>query len=289
MKNKFVSVILCFLTICIMSCGDFSDAGILQPFSQFWQAEPIYDDSGSTRSLNVAAVSLEVDLSPELNRQKMVFYLDKIKSEQPNIRLILFPEAILGFYYKPSNPFEYQSLIAETIPGETTNVISQKAIEHQIFVSFGMVEKSDGFLYNSQVLIAPDGNILSVYRKIFITSDDKENGITAGNDVFVNIIDNIKVATIICHDINSLEINRKIHASGAELILLPMAWSDTVSPYTVFLPYQFTYTWILWANRFGNEDGINYNGLLSLTAPSGERRIRTTGKEGYIYGVVKCR
>ena len=161
---------------------------------------------------------------------------NSINAEHPDVRLILFPETTLGYYYRRSNLAEYQRSIAETIPGITTNVISQKAYEHQIYISFGMVELSGEVLFNSQVLIGPDGLIRSVYRKRNLVPQDRRNGFTEGRDFVLDIIDNIKVATIICADIDSLRVNRDIHRSGAELVLLPVA--TETSPLNNLLPHN---------------------------------------------------
>jgi predicted amidohydrolase len=286
-KNQKILFLLCFILLLITAC-DWDENNILPPFSQTWKAPMKYDDNGATRTINVAAVSFEVNISPEVNRNKIVTFIEKIKTEQPEIRLILFPETILGYYYRSSNPSEYQNSIAETIPGITTDIISLKAIEHQIYVSFGMVEKSGEDIYNSQVLIDPNGNIISVYHKRYFTGWDKENGFKVGNNFTVDVIDNIKVATIICYDIHNLEINRKIHNSGAELVLHPVA--NTANTTNILFPkYKFTYTWHLSANRVGKEDDINYDGMLYLTSPGGEIIKMSIDKEYYIYGIVKCR
>ena len=283
MKNKSI-VFLLLITAFFIAC---EEGFIKSPFSQHWGV-PEYDNSGASKSLNVAAVSFYVDISPQKNLDKMVAFVDKIEIEQPNIRLILFPETILGYYYKPSNPLEYQKSIAETIPGGTTNVISQKAIEHDIYISFGMVEKWGEDLYNSQVLIGPTGSILSVHHKNHLVPWDKENGFKAGNGITINVIDNIKVATIICYDGMFLDMYKEIHESGAELLLLPIA--NTYNKTNLDLvPINYTSTWVLCANRVGDEDGNNYDGWLYLSTPSREPKIIISGKEDYIYGVVKCR
>jgi len=284
MNSKKILIIAC-IGICIISCDH--DL-ITVPGSYTWRAPPVYDDSGVTRTLKVAAVSFDVDLSPEVNCNKIIAFIDKIKTEKLDVRLILFPETTLGYYYRSSNPFEYQKSIAETIPGVTTNAVCLKAIEYQIYISFGMVEISGDDLYNSQVLIDPYGTILSVHHKNNFIDWDKENGFKAGSDITLNVIDGIKVATIICYDYMSYKINKKIHASGAELVLLPVA--NTTSFISDLNPLgQFIYTWVLSANRVGKEDGIDYDGLLFLNTPSGETRIKTIGMEGYIYGEVRCK
>jgi predicted amidohydrolase len=284
--------LLGFTMIFGMACEGMFDKDMLYPHnSQFWMVPPKFDDSGATKTLNVAAVTFDVNISSDVNRDKIVYFIEKIVSEQPNVRLILFPEMTMGYYFRPSNQPEYHKSIAETIPGNTTNVISQKAAEHQVYISFGMAEKTAEDLFISQILVGPDGAIESVYRKYYLIPADKKNGFKAGNDFIMNIIDNIKVVTIICNDINNLTVHKRIHEIGAELVLHPEATVGAVnsSGRTPAPYYQFTYTWYLGANRVGNEEGDVYDGMLYLTTPSGEPRIKETGKEGYIYGVVKCR
>lgn len=275
--------------ICAVSCGvfdDIRDDHIVPYPGYYWQAPLTYDDSKHKRSLNVAAVAFHVDISPEVNRVKIVEFIDRIKSERPDVRLILFSETTLGHCYRTPNPSEYQKSIAETIPGETTNVLSQKAIEHQIYISLGMMQKSGDDLYNSQVLINPDGDILSIHHKNYLTPEDKKNGVKAGKGITVDIIDNIKVATIICADIQSLEIDKMIHKSGAELVLASFAEVPAIIN-GIYL--QYVYAWVLGADRVDEIDGLKFLGTLFLNAPSGENRVKSVKKEGYIYGVVKCK
>jgi len=286
-KRALFTIAIGFIPFCLTACDILEADRINNPVSQFWQAPMEYDDDGAVKSLNVAAVSLDVDPSPVINRSKIVAFIDKIKSEQPDVRLILFSETTLGFYYRPSNSAEYINSIAETVPGETTNILAQKAMEHQVYISFGIVEKSGEDLYNSQVLIAPNGTVSSVDRKFYLTPQDKESGITAKQDFVMNIIDNIKVATIICNEMNYFTMHKQIHEAGTELALFPVA--NVSGPLNVFNPYvQYSNTWILSANRFGNEDGTDYDGMLYLTSPGGKPEIIAAGNENYIYGVVKC-
>jgi len=284
MKNKGVIFLSVFVLIFFAACEDV----ILSPFSQVWNAPMSYDESGATREIHVAAVSMYAASSPEANREKIIAFIDKIKTEQPNTRLILFPETILGFYYNPSNPLEYQRSLAEVIPGVTTNSISQKAIEHKVYISIGMVQLMDDDLYNAQVLIGPDGDILSVYHKIYLGDWDIENGFRAGKGIGLDIIDDIKVTTIICSDGNYLKTHKQIHKSGAELVLHSFANPERATN-NIIQKWKFTFTWNLSANRIGTEHGTAYDGKLFLTSPSGELKASSANREGYIYGVVRCR
>ncbi|MCL2008180.1 MAG: carbon-nitrogen hydrolase family protein [Treponema sp.] len=283
-------LIMCFILLfSVSSCEILDDDYIFSPFSQHLNSPKEYDDSGATRILNVASVSLILDPVPDVNRNKIIAFIEKIVSEQPAVRLILFGETSLGYYYRPSNPSEYQNSIAETIPGITTGLISQKAIEHQVYISFGMVERSGDNIYNSQILINPDGEIESVYRKQYLNREDKESGFSTGNSISIDIVDNIKVATIICYDSASKRVNGQIQASGAELVLFPAAVNTGIPAFFYPLRPRHIKTWLLLANRAGNEDGIEYTGSIYLSTPTGINRVEMTGREGYIFAQVRCR
>jgi hypothetical protein len=60
MQNKRVLLLFNCILICVMSCENFGEAELIPFGSYLWQAPPKYDDSGATKSLNVAAVSFYI-------------------------------------------------------------------------------------------------------------------------------------------------------------------------------------------------------------------------------------
>lgn len=70
--------------------------------------------------------------------------------------------------------------LAETIPGPSTNYLSEYAKKYNMYIIFGMAEVDESGLindcgvdkcYNSAAILCPDGTI-EKYRKIQITSDE---------------------------------------------------------------------------------------------------------------------
>jgi predicted amidohydrolase len=141
-------------------------------------------------------------------------------------------------------------------------------------------------LYNSQVLIAPNGQIVSVHRKIHLTPWDISNGITAGSAVTFDEIDGIKAATIICYDAMSEAVMRAVVAGGAKIVIHSLA--DMVDEKFIHYSPESLVTSALFviANRAGSEDGNSYDGHISINAPGGEIRTKRTGSEGYVYAEV---
>lgn len=283
MKRIFT---LFFLILIATFSGCIDPNTVLETQNQLWLAGMDFDDSVASIRLGTAAVCLQLDPDdPAVNRNKMINMIDLIASEHPDIRLIVFGEASLGYYYRPTNPQSYQQSLSESIPGPTSTALSAKAIEYDIYISFGLTESS-GDLYNSQVLINPDGSIASTHRKNFLTDWDIENGFSSGSGVTFNTIDGIKTATIICYDSMSEKILREIAQEKPQLILLPLA--DLVDEdFVNYDPVSFmSHAWVIVANRFGTEDGSHYDGHHWISTPTGSYRVKATGKEGYVFTEV---
>ncbi|MCI6640793.1 MAG: carbon-nitrogen hydrolase family protein [Pygmaiobacter massiliensis] len=153
------------------------------------------------------------------------------KAAQQKADLIVFPELSLqGF---PPSMLEvdpahalYQHREAELVPeGPTTQLLIQKAKEHNMYIAWGMTERDhDKFdaLYNSLVLVGPEG-YLDTYRKI-------HNPMTERLYYFpgteFKVVDTRigKIGLMICFDKAFPESARSLAVMGAQIILCPTAW-----------------------------------------------------------------
>ena len=70
--KKTTLFFICCIVIFITACEEFDKNLLLTPWAHHWQAPLEYDDSDATKFLNVAAVSFDVNLSPDINRSKMI-------------------------------------------------------------------------------------------------------------------------------------------------------------------------------------------------------------------------
>jgi aliphatic nitrilase len=97
-------------------------------------------------------------------------------------QLVAFPEAFIpGYPYwamvlDPTliNPF-LQKLYdqAVVVPSQATNALCAAAKEAECHVVMGLNEREGGTLYNSQLFIGPDGEILGKRRKLVPTSHER--------------------------------------------------------------------------------------------------------------------
>jgi predicted amidohydrolase len=140
--------------------------------------------------------------------------------------LVLFPELVVHGHCTPKT-WE----LAEPVPeGPSTRRLSELARRHGLVLSVGLSEKERDIVYNTQVLVGPDGYI-GKQRKLHL-SRDEVNYYKGGRDILVFDIGRCKVGTVICYDNQFPEIPRVLALRGAEVLLMPHAarfkpWADT--------------------------------------------------------------
>jgi agmatine deiminase len=118
------------------------------------------------------------------------------------------------------------SVLAETIPGESTEVFSALAKRHDVTVIVPLFEKDKTGFYNSVAVINGDGDLLETYRKIHIPHDPlfyEKDYFLPGDEVRVYETEQAKFAVLICYDQWFPEAARVAALKGAEIIFYPTA------------------------------------------------------------------
>jgi predicted amidohydrolase len=98
---------------------------------------------------------------------------------------------------------------AETIPGPATNRFASLARELGIWIIFGMDENRRGKLFNSAILMNPQGQIVGTYSKVHLQNWMLASGVNHGDtfpvwDVEIGGV-KVKVGLEICYDIQHPE------------------------------------------------------------------------------------
>ena len=126
---------------------------------------------------------------------------------------------------------------AESIPGPTTECLQELASELGIFLHGGsIVEKSEdnSKIYNTTVMIGPDGNILNKYRKLHLAEihlqDNSTVVLESDNVMSGNSVEVVKTKLgtfgfSICFDMRFPELYRVLFLKGAEIIFVPSAFT----------------------------------------------------------------
>ncbi|MFN8208459.1 MAG: carbon-nitrogen hydrolase family protein [Bacteroidales bacterium] len=243
-----------------------------------------YDTSGASIKINVASIAMQCDKLPEINILKMENFIEKIVTENPEVTLIVFGEMILGWYEDPDDQESYQKEIAETLPGPTTNRISKLASKYNVYITFGMNQLLDGNLYNAQPVIGPDGSILAIHHKTYLTPADEAAGFQKGNKLTVVNIRGVKTGIVICKDQENSKLTEEVVQNNCKLVIVSFA-DDIVEDFFTYgsdLSRKYN-AWLVSSNRYGEEGEYFYKGEIRVSDPGGNHHIRKEDSEQYLY------
>ena len=114
--------------------------------------------------------------------------------------------------------------------GPSVRRLVEIARRHGLFLSAGLSEKERDIVFNTQVLVGPEGYI-GKQRKLHLSRDEVFY-YKGGRDIPVFDIGACKVGIVICYDNQFPEVARVLALRGAEVILMPHAgrfklWDDT--------------------------------------------------------------
>ncbi|UFJ39902.1 carbon-nitrogen hydrolase family protein [Brevibacillus humidisoli] len=202
------------------------------------------------------------------NIDKMIDNVKYGHQAYPNARLFLFPElAVTGYDLSPAvrnNAIDRESPVFSPL--------QEAARSHSLYLGFGYPERGDGgAVYNSFILLGPDGTIAAHYRKIHLTPLEK-GLFTPGDEPVVAETKLGKIGIMICWDLAFPELARKLALSGAELILAPSAWEV---PH--HLPFQRfamaraidNTVYVASCNHVGRSAELEFFGLSAVHGPDG--------------------
>lgn len=157
-------------------------------------------------------------------------------------------------------------VLADRIPGGVAyEQLAEEARQDKIFVCAGLIEKDGETIYNSAVIIGPDGNLLIKHRKL--------NELDIAHDLYAQG-DRLNVChtslgtlgLMICADATSKDwtIQRSLGYMGADIILSPSSWAVPPDHNNTDTPYGDTWRtayktvarefgmWIIGVSNVGN-------------------------------------
>lgn len=141
----------------------------------------------------------------------------------PHVQLVTVPELLLaGQAPLFDAPEDWTRRSAQPIPGKLTDMLAELARDTGLWLVPGSLheEAPDGHVYNTAVAIAPDGEIVARYRKVFPWQPWET---TEPGDRFVvfDIPDIGRVGLAISYDGSFPETIRQLAWLGAEVIIQP--------------------------------------------------------------------
>ncbi|MBI5535103.1 MAG: carbon-nitrogen hydrolase family protein [Deltaproteobacteria bacterium] len=183
-------------------------------------------------TIELAAVQMSShdDASHNLDRARALV----LDAARKGARLVLLPEnlAYMG-------PEDGKRALAESLDppeGRIARTLSMAASDAGVYViAGGIPERNDDPKrpFNTCAVFAPDGSLIARYRKIHLFGVDLPDGTrideslanTAGTETVCVDIDGWKVGLSICYDVRFPELYRRLVDQGAELIVVPAAFT----------------------------------------------------------------
>ncbi len=129
---------------------------------------------------------------------------------------------VLGETVPSANVKAKPEEVAETIPGPATKYFGSLAKEHRLHIVLSLYERDAHLIYNTAVLLGPDGALIGKYRKVSLPPGEAAKGIAPGKDFPVFDTAFGKVGMMVCYDGFFPEVARELANRGAEVIAWPV-------------------------------------------------------------------
>jgi predicted amidohydrolase len=138
---------------------------------------------------------------------------------------------------------------------------------------FGYAEAANGTTYNTALCIGPDGRDLARYRKIQLYGPRERATYAPGNRYVTFTLAGLKLALLICYDVEFAPHVAALAAEGVQAILVPTA---NMMPFTHVVRHTVPAMAanhglaIAYANFCGTEGDLTYVGGSLIAGPHGE-------------------
>ncbi len=223
------------------------------------------------REITVATVQMKPQLGEmEENLVKMSDMINKIASQQ-RVDLIVFPELVTSGFELGVRFTE----LAQRVPGPTVNLMAQRANEHGVYIAFGMVtkEKVESVLYNSGVLVGPEGDLVETYNKIHLRGEERMAFREGIKIPIVDVPDLGSIGMMVGYDLAYPEVSRSLALDGAELLIVMANWEaaniDEWKTYARARAYENS-VYVVATNRVGEDVTMTFGGDSMIIGPRGQ-------------------
>ncbi len=197
-----------------------------------------------------------------------------LKAKEQGADLIIFPEMSLTGYVVKDQIYE----LAEPIPGPSVEKVERLAKKTGMHIIFGMPEvseKTKATLYNSAVLVGPEGYI-GKYHKMYLPTHsvfEEKRYFRPGYQPAVFDTTIGKIGLTICYDVFFPEVFRLARLGGAQLIVCISASPAVRRSYFEILTAARAIentAYLAYVNLSGLQEGLQFWGGSRLVSPTGD-------------------
>ena len=116
---------------------------------------------------------------------------------------------------------------SEPVPGPSTNYLGDVAQNYGVYIVGDVFERVGEAVYNTAVLIDPDGDLVGTFRKTCLPREETDAGVAPGDSYPVFDTDFGRIGMMICWDNQFPLPARMLTLAGAEIIFMPN-WGGTM-------------------------------------------------------------
>ena len=171
---------------------------------------------------------------------------------------------------------------AEPSNGPISKALANLARYRGVALHCGFAEVADGQIYNLAQCYGRDGVKMVEQRKLAIPPGPERAHYAPGQGCSVFGFMGVRIATLICYDIEFVEPARHVAGLGADLILAPTAlgaqWGWVSRTMVPTRAYE-NGVYLAYANHCGIDHGLGFLGESFVAAPDGEEMARAGAGE----------
>lgn len=209
--------------------------------------------------------------------------ITEIAAAAQGASLLVLPELAFSGYDFPGHAAARKN--ADAFHGRTREFLSSLSRQHHMTVIAGYAEDASNALYNSSMLVNPDGSAAN-YRKLHLFN--REQDFFTPGDAPPPVVDTPigKVGLMICFDWFFPEVARSLALRGAEIIAHP---SNLVLPWcqrAMFARSVENGVFTVTCNRIGTEEeagrSLTFTGASQILSPRGETLAQAPVDEEHV-------
>jgi N-carbamoylputrescine amidase len=246
----------------------------------------------ASTEIKLGLIQTDVSANPDANLKKTIALIER--AAKAGAKIICTQELFRSQYFCQTEDHK-NFLLAEKIPGPSTDAFQKLAKKYKVVIVASLFEKrASGVYHNTAAIIDADGSLLGIYRKMHIPDDPLfyekfyftpgDLGFKAWQTKYA------KIGVLICWDQWYPEAARLTAMQGAEILFYPTAigWHPSekakygIKQHSAWETIQRSHAvangcYVASVNRIGHEilagvggDGLEFWGQSFIAGTSGE-------------------
>jgi predicted amidohydrolase len=186
--------------------------------------------------------------------------------------IIVLPElAFTGYYFKDRR--ELMALAEDPAESRTVDALITLCRQRDFFLVTGFAERSKDKVFNSALLIGPDG-VAATYRKLHLFNEEKKHFDPGDLPLSVQTVRGAKIGMMVCFDWAFPEVARSLALQGAQVLCHPSNLVLTFCQDAMKTRCIENRVFAVTTNRFGADvrpqGSLRFTGQSQIVAPGGK-------------------